>query len=272
MPERFSEEEARQVFARAAERQHADESAPAGLSLSELQEIGQAAGLDPDHVAAAVAEVRGARPVAPSATFLGVDVEPSASRVIPGEVTDEAWGQMVGRVRLTFKTIGVTSDVGPVREWQGTNSSGGLSNLRMTAEPVDGGTRLVLETSKADAARQYRSIFAFSAAMAVLIAAMGLAKGDGGDLGFWVLVFGFALASVLLPLIGSRGQARWAERRRSQFDSLLDQFDLLARDPTPPTRDAPAESERGGAGRLDLDALDAPDTSREAAPRPRTRA
>ena len=259
MPDRFSEDEARRIFARAAERQQAAEPASEGLSLAELQEVGRAAGLDPSHVAAAVAEVRGGvvSPDAPPATFLGVDVEPRASRVLPAEVTDDVWGQMVGRLRPTFKTIGVTSEVGAVREWQGTNERGGLSNLCMTAEPAEGGTLVTLQTSKAGNSSQYRAIFGVFGAMAVFFAVLGTLQGGAGDPAFWVFIGAFVASAVGFPLLGRQSYARWSVRRQDQFDALLDQFELLARDAAPPER-RPAHEAEDGAGRLDLGAPDAP--------------
>ena len=278
MPDRFSEEEARQIFARAAERQHADDAAPAGLSLAELQEIGKAAGLDPAHVAAAVAEVQGGagRSAAPPATFLGVDVEPRASRVLPAEVTDAVWGRMVGRLRPTFKTIGVTSKVGAVREWQGTNERGGLSNLRMTAAAVEGGTLVTLETSRAKEARQYRFLPPFFAVMASLIFAGGVAEGATGSPALWTITAVFLAFGISLPAYARHGYVRWAERRQGQFDGLLDQFELLARDAdaAPPERHPVRSAEtgaEGGAGRLDLDAAP-PGPEAERPARWRTRA
>ena len=260
MPDRFSEDEARQIFARAAERQHVADEAPAGLSLSELQEVGAAAGLDPAHVAAAVAEVRGGAgaPAAPPATFLGVDVEPRAVRVLPGEVTDEVWERMVSRLRQTFGSKGTPTDVGRTREW----TSGPNSNLLVTVEPTDAGARVTLKTSKASGAARNRVVFGLFAAMAVLAAAVRVVSGDAGDPGFWVFVSVLVATAVGLPLLGRQSQARWARRRRGQFHALLDQFELIVRDASEaaPPEALPAREAQDGAGRLDVDALDAPPT------------
>ena len=269
MPDRFSEEEARRIFARAAERQQASEPASEGLSLDELQEVGRAAGLDPAHVAAAVAEVRSARPAAPPATFLGVGVEVRASRVLSGPVTDEAWEQMVARLRRTFGSKGTPTDVGRVREW----TSGPSSTLLVTVEPGDpargGGAVVTMQTSKKSESSQYGAIVGVFGAMAVLFAILGTLQGGAGDPAFWVFIGAFVAAAVGFPLLGRRSYARWAERRQGQFDALLDQFELVVRDAAPP-EPAPA-AEAGGAGRLDLDTLDALPETDAPVPRRRTR-
>lgn len=73
MPERFTEEEARRVFVRAAE------AVPVGLSRAELGEIGRAAGLDP---ASASSEAQSV-PEAPLSR-LGLDALPDTSAPASG--------------------------------------------------------------------------------------------------------------------------------------------------------------------------------------------
>jgi hypothetical protein len=262
MPNRFSEDEARRIFARAAERQHAEDRRPEGLSLAELQEIGRSAGLDPGHVTAAVAEVRAAAPPGPGAELWGVDMEPRAVRVVPGALTDEAWGQMVGRVRPTFRTIGVTNTVGRTREWNGTNSGGGLSNLRMTAEPVEGGTRVVLETSRAGEAAQVRWL---PTTFGVIALAFAVGFPLLGEAGAGLVFAGLILALVLGTAFAARvGYARWSAERQGQFEDLLDAFERIV---TPEAAsDGLAAPAASGAEPpvLNLDALAEPEAGAEA--------
>ena len=264
MPDRFSEEEAQRIFARAAERQHADAARPPGLSRAELEEIGRAAGLDPRHVAAAVDEVRAGAPAEPTATFLGVDVEPRATRVLPGPVTDETWEQMVARLRRTFKSKGTPTDVGRHREW----TSGPGSNLHVVVEPVDGGTRVTLETSKAQESRGMWTFPIVGVLLIGLFLAIGVAEGDAADPALWAFLAFWAVFGVAGALVPRVLFDRWAARRRRQFDALLDQFELVVRETTPVEATADAVPEVPPA--LDLDALaDPPAEARE--PRRRER-
>lgn len=249
MSERFTEDDVRRIFARAAERQHADEPGPPGLSLAELQEIGRSAGLDPAQIAAAVAEVRGGVET-PEATFWGVDLTPRASRVLPGEMTEEAWTQMVARLRRTFKVKGVATEVGRTREWTGTNSQGGLSNLHVVAESVEGGTRVTLETSRA---KEGKEMWAVPATFGVISLLLGIlfAVGDF-EPGLWMLPALFLVLGAVGTLGGRIALARWSDKRDRQFDALLDQFELIVRDATSSETTTNAET---AAPRLDLDAL-----------------
>ena len=79
MSDSFSADEARRIFARAARRQHAAPSAD-GLTMAELQAIGQEAGLDADLVAAEAMAERGGQ--ATQATWHGVPVGFERSRLL----------------------------------------------------------------------------------------------------------------------------------------------------------------------------------------------
>ena len=256
MPQ-FSEEEAQRIFARAAERQHAAGDAPPGFSLDELTEIGAAAGLSPEHLRAAVAEVHAEQAAPGAETFGGVPVAVRRSRVLPGPLTDESWEAVVGRLRRTFGSKGLTTEVGRTREWTGTNTAGGLLNLHATAIPVEGGTRILLETSRADEARQTRQVGVWMPAIAAaFFAVMGIAENAWADPNFWILIATILSLLAAIPLTSREVYRRWARRRGREFDSLLDQFDLLVRDAAPvPSSVAPVARPR-----LDLDGLaDAPD-------------
>src|SRR5690606_34000637 len=63
---RYTEAELHAIFERAAKRQEearrAEAASHGGLTLAELQEIGEASGIDPAHVAAAAAELSAPKP------------------------------------------------------------------------------------------------------------------------------------------------------------------------------------------------------------------
>ncbi len=253
----FTEDEARQIFARAAERQHAVEARGEGLSLEELQAIGAEAGLDPAHVAAAVAELRDGPP-AERVEVDGIDLTPRVVRVVPGELTDDLWAQAVARFRRTFGAQGLPTEIGRVREW----TSGPQSNLRVVAEPVEGGTRLTFSTSRAQEASGLRGLVPVTAGLTALLALL-FGLGDF-DLYVWIIPVATLLVGVGISFGVRSSLRRWSETRRAEFEALADQLDLLVR------ADAGASvrggAEAGAAGpRLDLDGL--METGDDAAPR-----
>ena len=261
MPQ-FTEEEAQRIFARAAERQHAADDAAPGFSLDELTEIGKAAGLSPEHIAAAITEVRSNVPsVETGRTVMGVQTDVQRSRVVPGDMTDEMWEGLVSRLRRTFKTKGITAEVGRTREWTGTNSTGGLSNLHVMAKPVEGGTQITMETSKTEEARQIKWLPLVFVVMTAFFPVLAAATGKLDEPAIWVFSALFLLIGVI-AFIGSRqGYKTWSERRQREFDALLDQIELMARtaetSAPPLTSSSTPEPHLGAA----LDALaEAPDT------------
>jgi hypothetical protein len=246
MSESFSEEEARQIFARASERQHAVAGRGEGLSLTELQAIGREAGLDPAHIAAAVADLRSG-PTPEPTVVAGIDLTPRRVRVLPVELSDDLWEEMVARLRRTFGAKGVPSEVGRIREW----TSGPTSNLHVVAEPVEGGTRVTIESSRADEARAPSTLGVGGVALAAFFLVLGFAGDKLFDPVMWVFVGLFLVLGAVGALASRGGLSRWSARRTGEFDALMDQFDLLARTvATAPERP-----------RLDLDALPDPETA-----------
>jgi hypothetical protein len=130
-PRRFADDEIRAIFERAAERQEQaraaerghDAAAEGGLSLSELQEIGRAAGIDPDHIAAAAEAIgsgalarRSGRDAPAPVTAPSGKPLLHESRVV-GRLDDAAWERIVDALRREAKVAGISGQVGRVREW-----------------------------------------------------------------------------------------------------------------------------------------------------------
>ena len=252
MAEHFSEDEARRIFARAAERQGAGDAPPDGLTLDELRAIGEASGIAPEHIAAAVAELRAPEP---TPTLLGVPARVVERRVLPGPLSDDAWGRIIEDLRDTYRATGVATDIGEAREW--TTSTYGRDGLRFTARPTDVGTELTLELDQRTGQKAYRWV---GIAFAALTAAFAVAALVLGDPEAWLFVSGTGLClggAVALPLLMSRGQVRHAERT---FGPMLDRAELGAhRDAAPGAEpeveaprlslDEPPAAERGTPGR-----------------------
>jgi len=258
----FSEDEARQIFARAAERQHAAEAKGEELSLDELKAIGAAAGLDPAHVAAAVAELRTGPPPEP-AVVQGVDLAPRRVRVLPVPLTDELWAAMVLRLRRTYGTSGVVSEVGPVREWR----SGPSSRLHVVAEPVEGGTRVTIETARdrSDAHVPW-ALGLGGAALSLFMLVLGVAKDHLADPALWVFAALFLVLGVVGAVASRRSVVQWSARRQGEFAGFLDHIDADVQEGSfrPVTAEASSEAEVRES-RVDPELLDAtaPDAAAE---------
>lgn len=225
MSRRYSEEDARRIFARAAERQSRTAPSDRGLSLTELEEAARAAGLDPALVASAAAELEAP---GPPRRLAGVPVEARVSRVVPTALTDDVWTAIVSDARAQFRGTGTAGQLGRVREW--SHVSGGAKNgitTHLSAEPVAGGLRLTLSQSIRDLVFAFHISAAISALMAVLFTSLALA---GVDPELWIPA-GMMLGMTLLFGMGSRvGAGLWQRSREARFESLLDRFERIARD------------------------------------------
>lgn len=277
MPRRYSEEDAQRIFALVADRQRLGAGDPEGLSLSELEEAARAAGLDPSLVAGAAAQIDAAP--GRDRTVVGAPVEVVRQRMLPGEVDDDTWAQMVQAMRSEFGDVGMAGQVGRLREW--TLFSGGTKNgtaMRLSIEPSADGTRVTISRTFRDVVLGFSIAAGIQAAVGVMFALFAATTGEAA---LWIPC---AIVLAMAALMGGGAQvgARVGHRQiATRFEALLDRLELVARD-APPARDAtdPArlgdEMETLAAGdvleapRLRLD-LDDPTPEADASSRTRTR-
>jgi len=209
MNRQFSEDEAREVFSRAAERQQADAAKGQGLSLDELREIGRAAGLDPAHVEAA------ARSVALGAPEHGRTMVGPVPRGVYRTVTlaeppsDALWARVVADARRTFEAQGKTTEVGPIREWRN-------GNLRVSLEPAGDGSRLHLRSHRSDVPQALGAGAVF--ALAGLVVGLMTLVGAGADAPM-VWTGPFFMGLVLMAFVWIR-QSGWTTARERQFEEV----------------------------------------------------
>lgn len=262
MDRQFTQDEAREIFARAAERQHAVAAEGEGLSLDELRAIGAEAGLSPEYVEAA------ARSVAlgdPETGRLGFDPVPrgvSRTVVLPGPPTDALWEHVVADARRTFSAQGKLSGAGRIREWRN-------SNLRVSLEPTgDGLSRLHLQTRR-DGQTQGAAILAVVAVFAlvslVTLSLDAFVNGGSELVKMAMVTLAAGVGSVGLGL----GQRRWAATRERQFDEVARRAAEVAGAPEAAGAETVRQPEETGA-RIDPGLL--ADAPVEVAPEGRRRA
>jgi hypothetical protein len=213
--DRFNEDEAAEIFARAAEVETSGRhpmSGSGGMTLAELQEIGREAGLSPEAVAHAAASIRSAGTPVPAPTFLRIPIGVARTVSLERPLSDEEWGGLVAELRTTFNASGRVSSDGTFREWRN-------GNLRVQAGPAPGGYRVDMRTSRGSA----RSLMTAGGVMAG-IGVAGLIAGT--------LIPGMAVGDVVsITTIGAgifgAGLLQipvWARRRREQFARLAERL------------------------------------------------
>ena len=244
----FTEGEVRDIFARAARKQHEAESVkrPRGLTLAELEEIGRTAGLDPVFVDAAAAEVLKPHRAPAADTFLGMPVELRRTRVLRAPLSDEVWRHVVADLQETFKTSGVITDVGGVREWR-THADARRNAVRVSVEPEGDGAQVTIGQTLWPQVLGVGLGAGMNAAMALVFFTLWLAGSGGDALLLPALVMGlFSIAFGAGSFVMTR---RRGEEQLDRFDGLLDRTEARVREEA-----AQPEAASAAEPRLDLDA------------------
>jgi hypothetical protein len=226
----FNDDEVREIFAAAAERQsEADEatsSSNGDHSLAALKRIGAEAGIDPAHVeAAARALVRRSERLPAGKRGAGRAVE--VSRTLPGPPDDGVWQRVVGALRDEFRSTGVTTRFGNTHEWISSAEGPGTAPIEARLETEGSETRLILRQDRG----VYRQLgMVMGITFAVIAAPFSLVILVGGlETSAFVAPAGF-LALGAASWLGSRALAPWIEKRqRARFERLADRIELIAR-------------------------------------------
>lgn len=213
--DRFNEDEAAAIFARAAEEEASGRrpvSGAGGLTLAELQEIGQEAGLLPEAVARAAESLRSGGTPAPAPTFLRIPIGVARMVALERPLSDDEWARLVAELRTTFDADGNVRADGTFREWRN-------GNLRVYAGPVADGYQVDMRTSKGSA-RSLMTAGGMMAGICGALLAVGTLTGDmaAGDL-TPVLTIGAGLFGAGVLQIPA-----WARRRRQQFEHIAERL------------------------------------------------
>ena len=210
---RYSDEEAAAIFARAADTQEVGRrraNSGAGMTLSELQEIGREAGIAPEAVAHA-ANSLARTPTQTSRHFLGFPIGVGRTIELGRRLSDDEWERLVVDLRETFDARGRITAQGSFRQW--TNG-----NLQALLEPTESGHRLRLKTLKANARMMMiGGLGALGFAAVSLIGGLldGAASVDMSSIGTVALV-GLAFLGA-----GAIRLPSWASLRRRQMEEVI---------------------------------------------------
>lgn len=222
---RFNEQEAAFILERASsEPSDTDSSAeegatgtvaPVGLTLQQLQSIALEAGISPEAVMRAAAQVRrGAMQPTRRERYAGLPIGVARTLDFESPVSDVAWARIVMALRETFAARGRVTQTGALREWRN-------GNLVAVLEPTPRGHRLWLSTRKGDA----RASLGLGAGMIASSAVLALPLWLTGSAD----VVGQLWSPALMAVIGAATLARafwrlprWARERSEQMEALAD--------------------------------------------------
>lgn len=210
---RYGDDEVREIFRLATTGESGNRSLPAesgGLTLDQLQQIGQEAGIEPGRVAQAAAQLEVRGQPAPIRRSLGMPIGVSRVVDLPRAPTDREWERLVAEFRTTFGAQGRATSTGGLREWS-------QGNLHISLEPTEHGERLRLSTIKGNARALNRFAFIMGA-VALVMGAVAAADGKPAKaLAVLGMFGGFALVAFLANLVRLPG---WARERERQMASV----------------------------------------------------
>ncbi len=221
---RYEDDEVREIFRLATTGDTPDRSLPAesgGLTLDELQHIGQEAGIESVRIAQAAASLDARGRPAPVRRSFGLPVGLSRVVDLPRAPTDREWEQLISEFRTTFGVRGHTASSGGLREW----SEG---NLHICVEPTERGEQLRLSTLKSDAVA-FNGLGLVMGGMSILMGALVAAAGKPEKaLVVFGMFGGIALAAFLANLVRL---PRWARERARQMEAISEHAVTLLSDP-----------------------------------------
>jgi hypothetical protein len=210
---RYGDEEVREILSLATTGDTRDQLLPAesgGLTLDELQRIGEEAGIEPARIAKAAQSLDARGTLAPVRRSLGLPIGVSRVVDLPRAPTDREWEQLIAEFRTTFGAQGRATTSGGLREW----SNG---NLHISIEPTERGEQLRLSTVKEDAII-LNGLGVLFGGMSVIFGAVVTAAGKPEKALFVLGLFGgmalFAFGANLIRL------PRWAGERERQMEAI----------------------------------------------------
>lgn len=226
MPEerRYNDDEVAEIFGAATRTPATHRIAPAasqGLTLSELQAIGEEIEVDPQRIAEAASALDLRRNNLPRKTSLGMPVSVGRVLALPRAPSDAEWQLLLTELRTTFGAHGTDRSSGDLRTW--TNG-----NLHAYIEPADSGYRLRLGTLKGEALAVNRLGIAGIGMALVLLLILLLTGELAGDVG----------GPVVLALLGAAALGYnflrlplWARAREEQMAYIAERAQTLLGQP-----------------------------------------
>lgn len=220
---RYGDDEVREIFRLATTGERRDQSFAAdavGLTLDDLQRIGQEAGIEPARVANAAEQLDARGRASPVQRVLGLPIGVSRIVDLPRAPTDREWEQLISHFRTTFGVQGHATTSGGLREWS-------HGSLHISVEPTDRGQQLRLGTrNEAALALNGLGIVLSGMSLFTTVAAVAAGKPEKGLVVFSAFG-GAALVSFVANVVRAPG---WARARAAELQSVAEHtVELLSR-------------------------------------------
>lgn len=202
---RYSDREVRRLLERAAELQYAEGESPdaSGMTLTQLEAVAREAGIDVDAVRRAAAELDtdvGDAAGRLAAKLAGSPLAVVLERVLPGEVSSDAFEAVIPMIRSAAGAQGQASQVGRTLSWQAQNSTS-ARELGVFITSRSGETRIRIEERYTALAG---AVFGGGLGGIGGGVGFGVGVGVGAALGSTLMMIGFPVAVIGVTYLGSR--------------------------------------------------------------------
>lgn len=212
---RYGDDEAREIFSLATTGSASGQELtvePGGLTLDQLQRIGEEAGIEPARVAQAAARLDARGKPAPVRRSLGLPVELSRVVDLPRAPTDREWEQLISQFRTTFGGPGQSTVSGGLREWT-------YGDLHICVEPTERGEQLRIGTVNS-VGQVFNGIGVVTGVMSLIMGATVIAAGKPEKaLAVFGMFGGIALISFAANLMRSPA---WAREHARQMEEVAE--------------------------------------------------
>ena len=212
---KYGEDEVREIFSLATTGDPRDRSLPTesgGLTLAEIQRIGEQAGIARALVVEAAARIDARGTQARVRRTLGMPIGVARVVALPRAPTDREWEQLVSAFRTTIGAHGRATTSGGLRDWS-------HGTLRISVEPTEHGDQLRLSELKEDG-QVLNLVGALMGGLAVLSSSVNAASGSPQKALALLGVFGGI--SLMIFAINAWRLPRWARERERQMETIAE--------------------------------------------------
>ena len=220
-PRRYSEKEIALALRRAAELQAQAElgtGAQGGASREEIERIGKEVGIDPQHVAQALAELGQIQVDLDHRTqsaWLGAPPEYTVERIVPAQLTPETWQTLVGILNSEFRESIAGMVSGGLHSWQWKHELG-FVNFTAFQTPEGLRLKLVLRIDEGLIAGIVPTVVAWFAIASLLF--------SNDSLRPWLSILFSAVALVGMTLAFRAAAGSWWRKDQRRTARLIDEL------------------------------------------------
>ena len=235
----YTEKEISEILKRAGKVQAAQsEKVTMGLSLEEIQHIAEEVGLEPDIVASVANEID-IEPEQEEEGFISslliptkIDIE----QIIPGELSEEEWPEIVSMIERKVGKSGASSQIGRMMEWK---SDGNHSIHKFSMIPGDNQTKVIYQSTFTNLVLSWTLPILINVAVWAFIAAMIAFSWSGIPIG---LVITFLTYLAILS-----GFKKFIKRKKKSVKSMFSKVNTLVKRKKATSKKA---NDREGQGRI----------------------